>query len=91
MDKAAKRECLEEAGVDIQLTGILSIQFNHKSTHARMRVIYLATPVDQSQPAKSLPDYESCGASYVSPSDLKDIKLRGSEPVIWIDYLEKGG
>jgi ADP-ribose pyrophosphatase YjhB (NUDIX family) len=89
LEVAAIRETQEEAGVDINLIGVLTIQFNHP--HGRLRVIYYAEPKDKNQKPKSIPDYESVGASWVSPEELNKIPLRGNEPLIWIDYLEKGG
>jgi hypothetical protein len=56
-----------------------------------MRVIFLAEPLDDSQLPKSVPDYESVGASYVTIDELKKIKLRGDEPLIWFSYVENGG
>ncbi|KRX10173.1 NUDIX hydrolase domain protein [Pseudocohnilembus persalinus] len=89
--KAAVRECLEEAGVNIEIKGVLSFQHSPKKGYDRLRVIYYAEPVDDNQKAKSIPDYESVGACYVDKNEVKNIKLRGHEPLEWIDYLEKGG
>ena len=41
-DDGAKRECIEEAGVDIILKGIINIT----CTSLKMRVIYYAEPAD---------------------------------------------
>ena len=67
------------------------MQFTNGKNSTRLRMIYLAEPIDENQPAKSIPDYESAGASYVTYEDLQKIRLRGSEPKIWIEYLESGG
>ena len=56
-----------------------------------MRVIFYAEPKDPNQLPKSIPDYESVGASWVTLEQLSHIKLRGSEPLEWITYLENGG
>jgi 8-oxo-dGTP pyrophosphatase MutT (NUDIX family) len=86
---AAIRETKEEAGIDIKLTGILTVQFNH--SHGRFRIIYFAEPIDDTQLPKSIPDYESMGASYASWEDIKNylLPLRGNEPLEWINYVEQ--
>lgn len=87
--EAAIRETKEEAGIDINITGVLTFQYkSHK--YARLRVIFYAEPVDEDQKPKSLPDYESVGASYVSFEELNGIRLRGSEPLIWFKYVVEG-
>ena len=53
--EAAIRETKEEAGVDVQLKGILRTEFNIKSeNYQRMKVIFYAEPIDQKQKAKGL-------------------------------------
>ena len=81
----------EEAGVDIKLTGILSVQHSPSYDYTRMRVIFLAEPINPDQLPKSLPDYESVGAAYASLAEINTLPLRGSEPAIWAEYYEKGG
>ena len=49
--------------------------------YVRLRIIFLAEPIDVSQPPKNIPDYESVGACWVSPEEFSSIPLRGSEPV----------
>ena len=73
---------------DISLTD--SIMFSPQMGHIRMRVIFYAHPKDNAQEPKSLPDYESMGAVYISPDELLRIPLRGNEPTDWITYLESG-
>jgi ADP-ribose pyrophosphatase YjhB (NUDIX family) len=91
LQEAAIRETKEEAGVDVRLTGVLTLQMKAKKDYTRMRVIFFAEPLDDEQKPKSVPDYESVGASYFSYEEIRKVKLRGSEPLIWIDYVEKGG
>eukprot|EP00002_Diphylleia_rotans_P019759 TRINITY_DN3818_c0_g1_i12.p1 TRINITY_DN3818_c0_g1~~TRINITY_DN3818_c0_g1_i12.p1 ORF type:complete len:154 (-),score=30.52 TRINITY_DN3818_c0_g1_i12:24-425(-) len=62
--EAAIRETIEEAGIRVRLTGILSIQFAPQPTCIRMRVVYLAEPIDDTPP-KSIPDYESDEARWM--------------------------
>jgi 8-oxo-dGTP pyrophosphatase MutT (NUDIX family) len=91
---AAKRETIEEAGIDIELKGILAIEYNpvgvSQRTHnyiVRLRVIFYAEPsmeLGMNQLPKSCPDYESAGACWCSYEEIQNsIKLRGSEPKKW--------
>lgn len=94
LDRAAIRETMEEAGVAVRLTGVLRFEFTPSKSTARLRVIFLAEPVDaSSEDCKTIPDFESCGAVWVSPEDILSRKLifRGREPVQWMQYLQAGG
>ena len=76
---AAVRETMEEAGVPIDLEGILRIE--HSATpdgFARMRVIFLARPADDTPP-KTTPDHESLEARWVTIDELTELPLRGPE------------
>mmetsp|Transcript_14580 Transcript_14580/g.21977 ORF Transcript_14580/g.21977 Transcript_14580/m.21977 type:complete len:351 (+) Transcript_14580:100-1152(+) len=93
---AATRETLEEAGINIEVKGILSIdhspQCDGDDYYAKMRVIFYAEPIDASQVPKSIPDFESAGACWCSYQQIMSgLKLRGSEPKQWASYLENGG
>lgn len=93
---AAVRETLEEAGVAIRLTGVLRVEYRPLGvSDTRMRVIFLAEPLDDTQPAKSIPDYESVGASWVTAQECLEIeakdRVRGPEPGQWVRYLSSGG
>jgi 8-oxo-dGTP pyrophosphatase MutT (NUDIX family) len=100
--EAAKRETIEEAGIDIELKGILGIEYNpcgmdrrQTSYFVRMRVIYYAEPSEKGlrQLPKSRPDFESAGACWASFEEIQSnrVKLRGAEPRKWAKYLEDGG
>lgn len=72
---AAVRETKEEAGIDVNLTGVLSIQYaphgnNGPSSrdslcnvfignYVRLCTVFVASPKDESQQPKTLPDFES--------------------------------
>jgi len=93
--QAAHRETLEEAGIKVKLEVILRVEHSvAEATHARMRVIFYARPIDNTPP-KTKPDEESEGASWVSLDDLQRLnsqsKLRGHELLIWGQYLAAGG
>jgi hypothetical protein len=75
------------------MQGILQVQFSPREKYCRLRVIFYAEPVDVSQLPKSIPDYESVGATWIHYNDLSSgtIPLRGSEPLKWSRYLLSGG
>ena len=87
LTSAAIRETKEEAGIDIELKGILGIEYDPREgnrsnggSYVRMRVIFYAEPIDNTQLPKSLPDFESAGACWCSEEEIKNIlKLRGNE------------
>ncbi|EGD77868.1 hypothetical protein PTSG_09502 [Salpingoeca rosetta] len=101
--EAAIRETQEEAGVDIKLTGILQVlsrpgRRRHRRQHNYRRtvVVFLAEPATPEHcPAKTVPDYESVGACWVSAEEVlsqrDDVKWRGKEPVVWIEFVTNGG
>lgn len=63
----AIRECKEEAGIDIELKGVLKIQhYPFQGDEAKIRVIFYAEPIDLNQAPKSVPDDESIGAEWVT-------------------------
>ncbi|KYQ88764.1 hypothetical protein DLAC_10797 [Tieghemostelium lacteum] len=90
MQTCAKRETKEETGIDIELKGILRVEYSPMMNYSRMRVIFYAEPVDENQLPKSIPDYESVGACYVTVDELKRLNLRGKEPVLWFNYVSNG-
>mmetsp|Transcript_76823 Transcript_76823/g.106291 ORF Transcript_76823/g.106291 Transcript_76823/m.106291 type:complete len:104 (+) Transcript_76823:47-358(+) len=46
-EQAAHRECMEEAGIKINLKGVLKVDHSPSGNSARMRVIYYAEPKDE--------------------------------------------
>ncbi len=90
LEAAARRETLEEAGIDIELEGILRIEHSPTPTGARMRVFFVARPVDDTPP-KSTPDDESLGAAWVGLDELRALPLRGEEVFDVLDHVARGG
>jgi len=112
--EAAIRETHEEAGVNIELKGIIKIESgvyghhkNKNKCYHRLRFIFYGEPTEQTNIddkdekknedsnhidiAKSIPDYESVGACYISLDELTKIKLRGNEPIEFFNYIANGG
>ncbi|KAJ3114710.1 hypothetical protein HDU96_001759 [Phlyctochytrium bullatum] len=90
--KAAERETLEEAGVAINVKGILRFEYTPSPHGFRLRVIFYGEPVDPSQKPKTIPDIESAGACWVSLDQIGEhLILRGKEPTVWFTYVANGG
>ena len=63
--QAAKRECLEEANIDVELKGILRIEYNIIGyKFMRLKVVFYAEPIDDKQILKTIPDEESEESRY---------------------------
>ncbi|OQR82844.1 hydrolase, NUDIX domain containing protein [Achlya hypogyna] len=93
---AALRETREEAGIDVELKGILRVEHSPMGVHGdRMRVIFYAEPMDASSPLKSTPDSESLGAVWTTVDELARWDaanmLRSTELLNWASYVEGGG
>lgn len=97
---AALRETLEEAGMKVDLKGLLAVEYNpcgidDESYVVRMRVIFYAEPTIDfiNRPPKCRPDFESVGATWCSAAEICGdvLRLRGNEPRHWVKYLEAGG
>ena len=87
---AAIRETLEEAGIPIRLTGVVRVEHSPHAQHARLRVIFLAEPIDN-VPPKQVPDEESLRAEWVPLDRLDAYPLRGPEIADLLAYVAKGG
>lgn len=89
-EAAARRETLEESGVPVRIVGVLRIEHSPTASGSRLRVVFLAEPVDDTAP-KSVPDDESLGAAWVRLEELSDYPLRGQEVRELFAYVEAGG
>jgi len=70
----AVRETLEEAGIPVNLTGILRVEHSG----SRLRIIFAAAPSDDT-PLKSVADEETYKAEWVTVNELAAKKLRNPE------------
>jgi len=96
--RAAVRETTEEAGIDVDLKGILRVENSMNRRGGRQRVIFYAEPKDSLQVPKQTPDKESMGAAWLTTQELEEKKsipppdgLRGKELLDWARYIESGG
>lgn len=80
--QAARRETLEEAGVPIEVDGILAVQHTPQLGSQRTRVVFTARPADDTPP-KSVPDEESLEARWVTLEEAAALPLRGGEVLRW--------
>ena len=87
---AAVRETLEEAGIPVRVTGVIRIEHSPSPAGARMRVLFLAEPTDDTPP-KSEPDDESLRAAWVGLDELPQYKLRGAEVAELFAYVARDG
>ena len=96
--EAAIRETIEEAGCKVKLTGIIRMEYSpYADGGARQRIIFYGVPEDENAPVKTIPDYESVRAVWVSFPEMqqmvksKKMKLRGPEPMQFYSYIHNGG
>ena len=72
----ARREVLEEAGIPVELDGLLRVeQFHVEDGSMRMRFVFTAHPVDETPP-KQFIDEHSRQARWVSWDELAELPLR---------------
>ncbi len=87
---AAERETLEESGVPVRIAGVIRVEHTPRLAGSRVRVIFLAEPID-STPPKSKPDEESLEAAWVRLRELDRYPLRGEEVRQVLAYVDAGG
>lgn len=91
LEEGARREVREEAGLEVELDGILRIEFTPQigARNARLRVVFVAHPVGGE--LKSRPDAESLGAAWVSLEELPRYRLRSGEVTRHFRHVANGG
>jgi ADP-ribose pyrophosphatase YjhB (NUDIX family) len=75
----ARRETLEEAGIEIRIDGVL--RFEHgvfPDGNARVRAIFVAHPLDDTPP-KSTPDEHTLRAAFFTLAEIRELPCRGTE------------
>ncbi|MFO0827721.1 MAG: NUDIX domain-containing protein [Phycisphaerales bacterium] len=84
---AAKRETLEEAGIAVEPHGLVRVEHAPRPDGtARLRVILLAHPVDDTPP-KRVADAESLRAAWFTLEEMRSLPLRGGEVLRLFTYL----
>jgi len=88
--QTAIRETMEEAGIPIELEGIVRVEHTPSPDgHARMRVIFVARPADDTPP-KQVADSESLQARWVTLDELELLPRRGDEFLELFRYVASG-
>ena len=87
---AAVRETREEAGIPVRITGLIRVEHSPSRAGARMRVIFLAEPVDDTPP-KTEPDDESLGAKWINLDEIGRHDMRDGEVAELFQYVLNGG
>ena len=87
---AAWRETMEEAGIAIEIDGVLRIEQLPVKHGLRMRVFLTAHPVDDAPP-KSEADGESLEAKWATVPQIAELPLRDPEVLEACGYLQTGG
>ena len=75
---AAMREVIEETGVPVMVEGVLRVEHSPSSSGARVRVIFVGSPRDDTAP-KTTSDEESLGAAWLTIDEIAKLPLRGSD------------
>lgn len=84
--EAAHREVLEEAGIKIELKGIICVKTKRAHLYHGIWVIFYAHPIDDT-PLKSIPDSESLKAYWVTLEGFKELEKKdGSRGSHLIEY-----
>jgi phosphatase NudJ len=86
---ACMREVIEETGVPVRLDGVLRVEHTPTATTARVRVIFVASPLDDTAP-KSVPDEESLQARWLTLEEVAALPLRGSDLRALIESVVDG-
>jgi phosphatase NudJ len=86
---ACLREVLEETGVPVHLDGILRVEHTPSPSGSRVRVIYLASPRDDTPP-KTQADDESLQARWLTLEEIASLPLRGSDLRALIESVVDG-
>lgn len=88
--EAARRETLEEAGVEIAIDGVLRVEHAPRPDGTRIRVIFAARPVDPSSTPRQTPNEHTLGARFATLDELRSLRLRGSEVLEMFEAVAAG-
>lgn len=86
---AAKREALEEAGVDVEVEKIIKIEHTPYEEQSTMRLFLLASQIGDTPP-KSVPDEESLEAQWFALEQIRQLPLRKEAVLEIITAVDNG-
>ena len=87
---ATERETLEEAGVPVQVDGLIRMEHKPTLTCSRVRLFLSCKPSDDTPP-KSSPDKHSLKAGWFTIEEIKKLPLRGKDVLEVCSFLDRGG
>lgn len=90
MVQAAERETLEEAGVPIEVDGVIRFEHAPSPAGARVRVLLTARPRARVAP-KSFADEHSLQAGWFTLDEIDGMRMRGEEARELIRWVAGGG
>jgi 8-oxo-dGTP pyrophosphatase MutT (NUDIX family) len=91
LEDAAIRETLEETGVPVKIDGIIRVEHTPMdSGDARLRVIFAASPLDDTPP-RAYPNEHTLQAAWVTLDALKKLPVRGQDVISIFEYVASGG
>lgn len=89
--EGARRETREEAGLEVELTGILRVEHTPMPDGtARLRVIFSGRATSPNAKLKSTEDEHSSQARWFTVDEARALPLRGSEVIAAISYVAAG-
>ncbi len=88
-EAAALRETLEESGVRVALDGVLRLEVTPGPTQNRIRVFFLAHPIDDAPPLCA-PNEHSLEAGWFTLGEVERLPLRGQEVFEILSAVERG-
>lgn len=88
--EAARRETLEEAGVEIAIDGVLRVEHTPYPDGARVRVIFAARLLDPRSEPRATANEHTLGARFCTLREIAGMRLRGSEVLSMLEAVERG-
>lgn len=85
LNEAAKRETLEEAGIEVELDGILKIEHLPDKDNNFVRVFYRAHPLSNKK-VKNVADSHSLQAGWFTLKEIEELPLRDGEALLACRY-----
>lgn len=85
---AALRETREETGVEVVLEGLLRFEYGPTVGGTRVRVFFLARPVEGSEPKRT---DDNDGAELLSLQQIRLLPLRGPDVLPCLEFHAAGG
>lgn len=89
--EAAVRETREEAGCEVELTGIWRIEHSPSRDRARLRVVFSGRPKHPEAPLKDFADMHSSQAKWFTFDEAVGLTFRGDDVLALLEFVRRGG